>query len=131
MAPVLVWTVCAYRKPGMSEEDYHTYASEVHGPLVKELMAKYGMLSFSMSHNTAATRKEMEKLFDPQFANVADYDCIVQATFPDVDCFVRMKADPEYIAKCIPDHENFADTKRSKMTIGWMEHHVRDGQAVY
>ena len=48
MAPVLAWTVCAYRKPGMSEEDYHHYMSEIHGPLVKGLMAKYGMLSFSM-----------------------------------------------------------------------------------
>ena len=48
MAPVLAWTVCAYRKPGMSEEDYHTYMSEIHGPLVKGLMAKYGMLSFAM-----------------------------------------------------------------------------------
>jgi hypothetical protein len=56
----------------------------------------------------------MEKLFDPQFSNVADYDCIVQATFPDVDCFVRMKADPVYIEKCIPDNANFADIKRSK-----------------
>jgi hypothetical protein len=48
MAPVLVWTICAYRKPGMSEEDYHKYASEVHAPLMKELMVKYRMLSFSM-----------------------------------------------------------------------------------
>jgi hypothetical protein len=54
MAPVLVWTVCAYRKPGMSEEDYHTYTSEVHGPLVKEMMAKYGMLSFSMVSSPSA-----------------------------------------------------------------------------
>ena len=56
----------------------------------------------------------MAKLFDPQFANVSDYDCIVQATFPDIECFVRLKKDPEYIAKCVPDHERFADTKRSK-----------------
>ena len=48
MAPVLAWTVCAYRKPGMSEEEYHTYMSEKHGPLVKGLMVKYGMISFAM-----------------------------------------------------------------------------------
>ena len=45
---VLAWTVCAYRRPGMSEEDYHTYMSTIHGPLVRDLMAKYGMISFSM-----------------------------------------------------------------------------------
>jgi hypothetical protein len=42
------WTVCAYRKPGMSEEDYHNYMSEVHAPLVKDLMVKYGIVSWEM-----------------------------------------------------------------------------------
>lgn len=56
----------------------------------------------------------MGRLFDPQFANVSDYDCIVQIVFKDIDDFVRMKADPEYVKNVIPDHEKFADTKRSK-----------------
>ena len=42
------WTVCAYRKPGMSEEDYHKYMSEVHAPLVKDLMVEYGIVSWEM-----------------------------------------------------------------------------------
>ena len=52
MAPqkerLFCWTVCAYRKPGMSEEDYHKYMSEVHAPLVKDLMVKYGIVSWEM-----------------------------------------------------------------------------------
>ena len=43
------WTVCAYRKPDMSEEDYHRYMSEKHAPLVKGLLAKYGIVKFSMA----------------------------------------------------------------------------------
>ena len=43
------WTVCAYRKPGMSEEEYHHYMSEKHAPLVKGLLAKYGIIKFSMA----------------------------------------------------------------------------------
>jgi hypothetical protein len=39
------------------------------------------------SHNTAATHAGMAKHFDLQFANVADYDCIIQVTFPDTKCF--------------------------------------------
>jgi hypothetical protein len=42
------WTVCAYRKPGMDEDEYHAYMSEKHGPLVKALMAKHGVIKFSM-----------------------------------------------------------------------------------
>jgi hypothetical protein len=45
---LLCWSVYAYRKPDMSEEDYHAYMSEKHGPLVKGLVAKYGMIRFSM-----------------------------------------------------------------------------------
>lgn len=45
---LLCWTVCAYRKPGLSEEEYHKYISEVHGPLVKGLAEKYGLVRLSM-----------------------------------------------------------------------------------
>ena len=45
---LLCWTVCAYRKPGMDEDSYHKYMSEVHAPLVKDLMVQYGMLHWSM-----------------------------------------------------------------------------------
>jgi predicted membrane-bound dolichyl-phosphate-mannose-protein mannosyltransferase len=55
MAPqterLFCWTVCAYRKPGMSEEDYHKYMSEVHAPLVRDLMAQYGIVSWEMVNN--------------------------------------------------------------------------------
>ena len=56
----------------------------------------------------------MAKIAGPQFSNTADYDCIVSACFKDIDDFVRMKEDPYYKEKVMPDHENFADTTRSK-----------------
>ena len=56
----------------------------------------------------------MKKLVGPQFEGVADYDCIVQCVFRDIEDFVRMKADPFYIEKVMLDHENFADTTRSR-----------------
>ena len=56
----------------------------------------------------------MDRIVDPQFANIANYDCIITATFPDVEDFVRMKADPFYQKYIAPDHENFADTRASK-----------------
>lgn len=56
----------------------------------------------------------MSTIYDAQFANVADYDCIVQIQFRDVEQFIRMKADPEYLRTIAPDHEHFADTKRTR-----------------
>ena len=90
----------------------------------------------------------MAQIAGPQFQNMSDYDCIVSAVFPDVDNFVRMKADPYFKEKVMPDHENFADTKRSRyvacawppnqysrlnicsMSIGWIEDHIRDGRPI-
>ncbi|KAF1970610.1 hypothetical protein BU23DRAFT_556570 [Bimuria novae-zelandiae CBS 107.79] len=124
------WTVCAYRKPGMSEDDYHTYMSEKHAPLVKGILAKYGIIRFTMVHNTDEDKKKMAKIAGPQFEAFADYDSFVQAVFEDVECFVRMKADPYFIEVVGPDHENFADTKRSRHSVGWLEDCVLDGKAV-
>ena len=45
---LLCWVVCAYRKPGLSEEEYHKYVSEVHAPLVKDLLVQYGIIKWSM-----------------------------------------------------------------------------------
>ncbi|KAI9819845.1 MAG: hypothetical protein M1827_006414 [Pycnora praestabilis] len=73
----------------------------------------------------------MAKLYDHQFANVTDYDCFSQAYFRDVDDFVRMKADPFFQKYVKPDHEKFADTKRSQMTIGWVEEFVTDGVSIH
>ena len=42
------WTVCAYKRPDLSDDYYHHYMSKVHGPLVKDLMVKYGMVKWSM-----------------------------------------------------------------------------------
>ena len=56
----------------------------------------------------------MAEIAGPQFNNFADYDCIVNAVFPDAQNVVRMKADPIFIEQLVPDHENFADTKRSR-----------------
>ena len=65
-------------------------------------------------HCSNDSRALMDRIVDPQFANLADYDCIITATFPDVENFVRMKADPFYQKYIAPDHENFADTRASK-----------------
>lgn len=55
----------------------------------------------------------MAQLFDPQMANVADFDCFSQAVIRSVDDYKRMKEDPWYKEHLMRDHENFADMKRS------------------
>lgn len=55
----------------------------------------------------------MGRIFDHQFANIADYDAVVQIVFRDIEDFVDFKNDPFYKEVVMADHDKFADTKRS------------------
>lgn len=78
------------------------------------------------THTTDESSSQMAQLYDAQFSNVAPYDCCVQIVFPSIDCFVKMKADPYFKTNVGPDHEKFADTKRSQMMIGWYSPLMKD-----
>ena len=56
----------------------------------------------------------LAKIAGPQFDHQAEYDSFVQTVFKDIEGFVRMKADPYWRDVVAPDHENFADTTRSR-----------------
>ncbi|TVY19768.1 putative decarboxylase tpcK [Lachnellula arida] len=107
------WTVCAYKKEGMDDEEYHKYLGEKHGPLTAPFLAKYGILKHTVVHNTTETKKLMAKIAGPDYDNFADYDCFVQCIFRDVEDFVRFQQDPAYATILAPDHDNFADTTKS------------------
>ncbi|KAJ5389115.1 uncharacterized protein N7496_000183 [Penicillium cataractarum] len=103
----LCLTVCEYRKPGMSEEAYRHH-------MTKGLMVKYGIKRWTVIHNTTATRELMTELYDSQMGNVADFDCFSQVVFESLDDYKRMKEDSWYKECLFQDHEEFADTTRSK-----------------
>lgn len=44
----LCLTICGYRRPGMSEEDYRHHMTQVSAPMTKGLMVKYGVKRWTM-----------------------------------------------------------------------------------
>lgn len=41
-------TICATRKPGMGEDEYHRYISETHAPLLKRLLVEKKIVDYTM-----------------------------------------------------------------------------------
>ncbi|KAK9785039.1 putative EthD domain-containing protein [Seiridium cardinale] len=126
----LCLTICGYRKKGMSEADYRHHMTQISAPMTKDLMVKYGIVRWVQIHNQSATKAMMCQLYDPQMANLADFDCFSQVTFKSLDDYKAFKQDPAYKQRLTGDHENFADTRRSSMTIGWVEQFIDGGVVV-
>lgn len=45
---VFAVTICAYRKPGMDEREYHDYISKHHAPLFKDLLLRNKIAGYTM-----------------------------------------------------------------------------------
>lgn len=72
----------------------------------------------------------MQQLFDKHMINLAEFDCFSQVTFKSIDDYKRMREDPWYKKQIAGDHVNFADTRRSSMTIGWVTDFIEHGALV-
>ncbi|EXJ93209.1 hypothetical protein A1O3_01766 [Capronia epimyces CBS 606.96] len=109
---MLVLTICAYRKAGMGEDEFHRYMSEVHAPLVRDLLAKHGITRYSMAHNTTRTRSLVSQIQDAQFPYNNAYDIVTQIRFPSIDNYVSFRNDPFYTEKIMPDHDRFTEPEK-------------------
>lgn len=142
-------TIFAYKKPGMDEDEYHKYIMETHAGHLKELLVKNKIVSYTMvrcphipnpresyvdltkQHNTSSTKSLIQPIFgDLPAEKVADYDAVVQIVFRDVEDYVKVRQDPHYKQVVVPDHDNFADGRRTKFVTGSFVVHVADGKLV-
>lgn len=43
-----------------------------------------------------------------------DYDTVISMILPNIECIEKMRQDPDFLYKFIPDHFNFADMTQSR-----------------
>ncbi|KAF5007920.1 hypothetical protein FDECE_5836 [Fusarium decemcellulare] len=123
-------TITAFRKPSLTEEEYRHYMTKVHARLVSPLMEEYGIVRYTMV-GLLGTSVLLGMLTIKDAQHKRDTaDAPSAFVFKDISDFKRMKSDPRFLQKVAPDHVNFADTKRSTMTVGYFEEFVSDGKMV-
>ena len=57
-------------------------------------------------------------------------DGMAETLVRDLDTYLRMQADPEYLEKIIPDEAAFMDKSKLEFTIGYEYAIIEDGKAV-
>ncbi|KAG2419949.1 hypothetical protein HFD88_004746 [Aspergillus terreus] len=126
-------TILGYRKDGMSEDEYHTYISNVHAVQLKELLARNDIVSYTMQHNTTQSKHDLvDTIYGGQISDdkVAGCDAVIQIVFKDMHDYLRVRQDPYFQNVINPDHANFADSAKTTFVMGWFERHVTDGVVV-
>lgn len=143
-------TIHAYRREGMSEEDFHHHWTNIHAPKVCEHLRKFGVIGYTQYHTPSWTRSEaaekLKTLGDFASSNVADFDGYVELRMPDLSCYERARegeistmskalvevlltismTDPYYKEVVEPDEAEFFDLGRSRITVGWEEVYIDD-----
>jgi EthD domain len=114
-------TILAPRRAGMTHDEFRTYLTEVHGPLVRSIT------------EVAADIRHYHYNFpivgatDTAFAHpIADLDVITQGYFDSREAQLLNMQHPRFMKYLRPDEANFADTARAVMHYT-DEHEIRSG----
>ncbi|KAG8160847.1 hypothetical protein KVR01_009111 [Diaporthe batatas] len=118
------YNIYVYKKPDMDEASHHDHIQKVNTPIIKALLEKYGAVAYTVTHNDASARADFDRLFPEAPAGMLlDYDTVISMITPNIECIEKMRQDPDFLVKFIPDHFNFADMTQSRCIVGWAEYY--------
>lgn len=102
--------ILAPRRAGMTHDEFRTYLTDVHGPLVRsitEVASEIRQYHYNFPVPGAP---------DPIFGHpLADLDVITQGTFDSRDAQLRNMQHERFRTVLRPDEQSFADTSRAVM----------------
>ncbi|KAH7125648.1 EthD domain-containing protein [Dendryphion nanum] len=121
-----------YLKEGVSEEQFHDWASNVHAPKAANVQARHGALRITQFHTPTATRnliaQKMPAAIRPGW-KIDDHDIVISFYVRTLEDFFKIVTDPEFQELYGGESEVVALDKGT-MTIGWEEVYVEDGKVV-
>ncbi|KAL6814338.1 EthD domain-containing protein [Trichoderma sp. SZMC 28015] len=121
-------TFLVTKKHGMTDEEFEQHYTEIHIPMVAEILARHNVLQYSVQFITRKNKEKIQALFNNAVESI-DCDAVVTTIFPDMGALEATFADPDLPAKLHPDEKNFTEDDR-RMVIGKEYFGVRDGKRV-
>ncbi|KAI9848500.1 MAG: hypothetical protein M1838_000500 [Thelocarpon superellum] len=98
-----------YRKPGLTQEEFHHYWRNTHSKIFGDLpIVRKNLIKYEQTHYFNDAAQAAQKDGFP----VADYDGIVIFDVSSYDKFTEVLASKEYNEIVVPDEEKFLDRKR-------------------
>ncbi|KAL9610941.1 MAG: hypothetical protein Q9167_004383 [Letrouitia subvulpina] len=126
-------TILIYRKSTVTEDEFHKRWLTRQGPLVREWLARHGVLKYIQYHTPTSTQERLVSVLgDLVKGKLADYDGFVELYVRESE-FERLKnarEDPYYKEVVAPDEKEFIDGEKSRMILGWEEVFIEDGRIV-
>ncbi|TFH23593.1 MAG: EthD family reductase [Myxococcales bacterium] len=99
---------CITKKPGLSDEEFHRYWKETHGPIAARIPT---LRRYVQSHTHAASAE----------LGPVSYDGVAEVWFDDLDSLRLAMNSPE-VAAALEDEKNFID--HSRVALFLTQEHV-------
>jgi hypothetical protein len=146
-------TICAYRKEGLSEKEFHRYWADVHGPLAREWFHRCGIVRYVQVcgkdypsnllgknpdlivcfqyHSSPEQRQLAQKMMSSagKHKNL-DYDALIDVYVRDFQHFVDAFEDPLYLTEIRPDEDKFCDTASMILSVGTEYTMLHEGEKI-
>jgi hypothetical protein len=133
--PLIRISICVHRRPGISEDNFHSYWAHEHGPLAAEWLKRCGIVKYvqvclfnrryrdptdddCQYHTSTAHRDLAKKMSDAVGRPVLDWDGIADFYVRKYEDFEAAFLDSEYLERIRPDEVKLINMESIRLTVG-------------
>ncbi|KAI1169812.1 hypothetical protein F4777DRAFT_168681 [Nemania sp. FL0916] len=128
----LKFTLTHYRKENHTHEDFMKWITEKHLPRAIPIFKRHGVLEYSLFVTPAPLNSALRHAMATARPTwqVADYDCVIEYTIPDMQVISNVMADPDWPGAITSD-EDYWDPTRALLSVGYATPYLlRTGEVV-
>ncbi|OAA62524.1 Dimeric alpha-beta barrel [Niveomyces insectorum RCEF 264] len=128
--PLIRVTVCVKRKKGTTEQEFHEYWANKHGPLALQWLLRCGIVRYVQYHTSSEHRALAKKMSEAVGRPTLQYDGMGDFWVRKYEDFEAAFLDPEYQTTIRPDELRLIDMDSVVVTVGVDHVMIDDGKPV-